>query len=239
MANQSKKMNTQNDSSHISDNSKNRVTSDVNGTKNSSNHWHDVYKDADITKLGWYENESTPSLQLIEKCNLAKKDLILNVGAGSTTLIDSLLEYGYTNLIANDISGKSLNTIKDRLGKKQHFVKWIVDDIINPTELEKIPQVDLWNDRAVLHFFVEEKDQDAYFDLLDQKVCKNGYAILAVFNLEGAKRCSGLPVKRYSVNMLQEKLGSRYILKESFNYIYTMPNGEDRDFVYTLFQKTN
>jgi len=239
MANQSKKMDKQKDSCRILDNSKNCVTSDVNETNNNSNHWRDVYKDANITKLGWYEIESSPSLRLIEKCNLAKKDLILNVGAGSTTLIDSLLENGYTNLIANDISGKSLNTIKDRIGKKQQSVKWIVDDIINPTELKKISQVDLWNDRAVLHFFVEGKDQDAYFELLDQKVCKNGYVILAVFNLDGAKRCSGLPVKRYSVNMLQEKLGSSYILKDSFNYIYTMPNGEDRDYVYTLFQKTN
>lgn len=232
-------MDKTNDSCRISDNSKNCVTSDVGGTKNCSDHWHDVYKDADITTLGWYEIESTPSLQLIDKCNLSKNDLILNVGAGSTTLIDSLLENGYTNLIANDISGKSLNIIKGRVGEKQHSVKWIVDDIINPTELEKIPQVHLWNDRAVLHFFVEEKDQDAYFDLLDQKVCKNGYVILAVFSLEGAKRCSGLPVKRYSVNMLQEKLGSRYILKDSFSYIYTMPNGEDRNYIYTLFQKTN
>jgi len=232
-------MDKQNDPSHISNNSKNCVTSDVKGIKNSSNHWHDVYKEADITKLGWYENESTPSLRLIEKCNLAKKDLILNVGAGSTTLIDSLLENGYTNLTANDISGKSLDIIKHRIGKKQESVKWIVDDIVNPTELKNIPQVDLWNDRAVLHFFIEEKDQDAYFDLLDQKVCKNGYVILAVFSLEGANKCSGLPVKKYNANMLQEKLGSSYILKDSFNYIYIMPNGEDRNYIYTLFQKTN
>jgi len=232
-------MDKQNDACRITDKNKSCVNSEVNETKNKSNHWHGVYKDADITKLGWYEDESTPSLQLIEKCNLAKKDLILNVGAGSTTLIDSLLANGYTNLIANDISSKALHKIKDRIGEKQYDVKWIVDDIVNPTELAEIPQVDLWNDRAVLHFFIDEKDQDAYFELLHQKVSKNGYVILAVFNLEGAQRCSGLPVKRYSVNMLQEKLGSRFILKDSFNYIYTMPNGEDRNYIYTLFQKTN
>ena len=161
------------------------------------------------------------------------------LGAGSTTLIDSLLANGYTNLIANDISSKALHKIKDRIGEKQTAVKWIVDDIVNPTELAKIPSVALWNDRAVLHFFIEEKDQDAYFELLHQKVSKDGYVIIAVFNLEGAQKCSGLPVKRYSVNMLQEKLGSSYILKDSFNYIYTMPNGEDRNYVYTLFQNTN
>ena len=232
-------MDKQNGSCGITNKNKNCTNADVRETKNKSDHWRDVYKDADITKLGWYEDESTPSLRLVEKCNLAKNDLILNVGAGSSTLIDSLLENGYTNLIANDISIEALNKIKDRIGEKKHSVKWIVDDIINPTELEKISQVNLWNDRAVLHFFIEEKDQDAYFELLDQKVCKNGYVILAVFNLEGAKRCSGLPVKRYSENMLQEKLGTSYILKDSFNYIYTMPNGEDRNYVYTLFQKNN
>ncbi len=232
-------MDKRKDDCPITDKNKGCVNSEVIETKNNADHWRGVYKDADITKLGWYEDESTPSLQLIEKCNLAKNDLILNVGAGATTLIDSLLENGYTNLIANDISNKALHKIKDRNREKQTAVKWIVDDIVNPTELAKIPSVALWNDRAVLHFFIEEKDQDAYFELLHQKVRKNGYVILAVFNLEGAQKCSGLSVKRYSVNMLQEKLGSSYILKDSFSYIYTMPNGEDRNYVYTLFQKTN
>ena len=206
-------------------------------TKSLFNHWSNIYKNSDISKLGWYEVESKPSLKLIEKCNLSKKALILNVGAGSTTLIDSLLERGFTNLIANDISAEALNKIKSRIGKNKNSVQWIVDDLINPTALNKIPKVDVWNDRALLHFFIEKSDQDAYFDLLHKTINKNGYVILAVFNLEGAKKCSGLPVKRYDAKMLQEKLGSSYILKDSFNYIYTMPNGDDRNYVYTLFQK--
>jgi len=204
---------------------------------NQSSHWSGVYKDADISKLGWYETESTASFKLIEKCDLAKNALILNVGAGSTTLIDKLLEEGFTNLIANDISAEALNNIKSRIDNSDNSVQWIVDDLVNPTELKKIPQVDLWNDRAVLHFFIDDKDQDAYFELLHKKVTKNGYVILAVFNLKGAEKCSGLPIKRYDVNMLQEKLGPSYMLKDSFNYIYTMPNGDDRNYIYTLFQK--
>jgi cyclopropane fatty-acyl-phospholipid synthase-like methyltransferase len=212
-------------------------------TSNSKEHlgeyWCAMYTDVDITKLGWYEDESTPSLQLIENSKVAKNAAILNVGAGSTTLIDSLVEKGYTHLIANDISSCALNKIKHRIGAKQEEVTWIVDDLVNPTELKKMPQVDVWNDRAVLHFFVDERDQDAYFELVNQKVKKNGFVILAVFNLEGATMCSGLPVKRYDAKMLQEKLGKGYLLKESFNYIYTMPNGDDRNYVYTLFQKIN
>jgi len=206
-------------------------------TKHLEEYWQHIYKDADVTKLGWYENESTPNLQLIEKCNVVKDAMILNVGAGSTTLIDSLLEKGYTNLIANDISSDALSRIKGRIEDKQKSIQWIVDDLVNAKELKNLPQVDIWNDRAVLHFFVEEKDQNAYFKLLNEKVKKNGFVILAVFNLEGAKMCSGLPVKRYNAEMLQEKLGDAYILKHSFNHIYTMPNGEDRNYVYALFQR--
>ncbi len=209
-----------------------------NNTKNLGEYWCAIYTNADVTKLGWYEYESTPSLNLIEKSKVAKDALILTVGAGSTTLIDSLLEKKYTNLMANDISSCALNTIKNRIGEKQDNVSWIVDDLVNPSSLKNIAKVDVWNDRAVLHFFIEDKDQDAYFKLLDDKVKTNGHVILAVFNLESATMCSGLPVKRYDEKMLQEKLGSAYLLKDSFNYMYTMPNGEDRNYVYTLFQKT-
>ena len=208
-------------------------------TENLGEYWCGIYTNADSKKLGWYEDESTPSLQLIEKSKLPKDATILTVGAGATTLIDSLIERGYTHLIANDISSCALNKIKDRIGKKQKLVEFIVDDLVQPKELKKMANVDLWNDRAVLHFFVDEKDQDAYFTLVNQKVKKNGFVILAVFNLEGATMCSGLPVKRYDATMLQEKLGKDYLLKESFNYIYTMPNGEDRNYVYTLFQRIN
>jgi len=217
------------------------ITDEGCKTSTSSAHlgeyWCAMYTDVDITKLGWYEEESGPSLELIKRSQLTKGALQFHVGAGSTTLIDSLLEEGYHHLIVNDISSCALNKIKNRIGSLQRKVQWIVDDLVNPTELLKLPKVDLWNDRAVLHFFTEEKDQETYFKLLNAKVKKNGFVILSVFNLEGATKCSGLDVKRYDAAMLQEKLGGAYRLLENFNHVYTMPNGEDRPYVYTLFQR--
>ena len=55
-------------------------------------------------------------------------------------------------------------------------------------------QVDLWHDRAVLHFFTSEEHQNTYFQLLKKLVKVEGFVILAEFNLEGAKKCSGLDV---------------------------------------------
>jgi len=208
-------------------------------TENLGEYWCGKYTDVDYKKLGWYEAESTPSIELIKKTKLDKKAVIFNVGAGSTTLIDSLLNKGYTNLIANDISSCALNNIKKRIGNKQNQVNFIVDDLVNPTLLKELPKVDIWNDRAVLHFFIEEKDQNTYFDLLKDKVNNNGFVILAEFNLQGAAKCSGLPVKRYNTQMLQEKLGNDFKLIDNFDYDYTMPSGEIRKYVYTLFQRIN
>ena len=209
----------------------------VNPNENLGEYWCGKYTDVDYKKLGWYEEISKPSLDLIKESNVSKNAVIFNSGAGATTLIDSLLQGGYTNLIANDISSCALNNIKNRIGKVQNKVQFIVDDLVNPTALKEMPKVDLWNDRAVLHFFIEEKDQEAYFKLLHQKVKKGGFVILSEFNLQGATMCSGLPVKRYDAKMLQEKLGRDYKLIKEFNYDYTMPSGEIRKYVYTLFRR--
>jgi chemotaxis methyl-accepting protein methylase len=95
----------------------------------------------------------------------------------------------------------------------------------------------LWHDRAVLHFFTEQSQQKAYFDLVKKALKPKGFVILAEFNLEGAKKCSGLDVFNYNEEMLQERLGSDFELLKSFNYTYTQPSGNTREYVYTLFQK--
>lgn len=205
--------------------------------KNLGEYWCDIYTDSDITTLGWYEKESKPSLELIAMCNLQKNAVQFHPGCGASTLIDSLVASDYTQLIANDISSCALNKIKQRLSEQSESVQWIVEDLTKPKRLLDLPQLDLWHDRAVLHFFIEEKDQNTYFDLLKSKVKSKGYVILATFNLQGATTCSGLPVKRYNSAMLVAKLGDDFILHKAMDYDYTMPSGEIRKYVYTLFQR--
>lgn len=206
--------------------------------KDVKTHWNKVYTRNKIEELGWYEKSPEPSIQLINKCNLNKNASILNVGAGASTLVDELLSIGYNKIIASDLSSVALKKLKDRIGEKESSkVHWLVDDLTFPVELNKLEQIDLWHDRAVLHFFTEEKDSLSYFSLLKKIVKQNGFVIIAAFNLSGSPKCSGLPVHRYDENMLQEKLGSGFELMESFNYNYTMPSGDLRYYVYTLFRR--
>ncbi len=219
-------------------NAKNHCCSlEIISEKDIKSHWDNAYENAEINMLGWYENAPKPSLQLIHDCDLDKGAALLNVGAGATTLVDELFKLGYKNIIANDISSVALEKLKNRIGAKKNNIKWILDDLTQPNELDKIGQVDLWHDRAVLHFFTHIKEQDAYFNLLKKLVKPNGYVIIATFNLDGAEKCSGLPVYRYDKKMLQEKLGYGFDLIEAFDYTYRMPSGETREYVYTLFKR--
>lgn len=200
-------------------------------------HWNTAYQKNSTKKLGWYEESSVPTLALVEKTAIPKSASILNVGVGSSTLIDDLLAKGYSNLIANDLAEESLQSLKKRLGEAAGQVQFIVDDLINPSKLDQLKNIDLWNDRAVLHFFLSTTDQKAYFDLLKKVLKPNGFVILAAFSLEGAKKCCSLEVFRYNTEMLQKHLGAEFTLLESFNHTFVNPNGDSRPYVYTLFQR--
>lgn len=202
-------------------------------------HWNKAFDRTDVNNLGWYEENPKPSLDLIKKCNLTINSSILNVGAGATTLVDELINLGYENIIANDLSSSALNKLKERLGKDSNKVKWIEDNLTKPEELNSLKDIDLWHDRAVLHFFNDKKDQDTYFDLLRKVIKKTGYVIIAAFHLNGASKCCGLPVHRYDENMLKEKIGTDFELLESFQYTYLNPSGDPREYIYTLFKRIN
>ncbi len=202
-------------------------------------HWENAY-DKDSCLLGWYEESSTPSLNLIDTCSLSADARILNVGGGSSTIVDSLVTKGYTNIIHHDLSQTALDITSERLNDQANLVQFIQDDLTAPTTLQKLQEVDLWHDRAVLHFFTEEKDRKTYFDLLRDKVKKGGYVILAAFHLDGgAEKCSNLPVYRYNVDLFRKNLGNDFQLIEDFDYIYTNPGGHPRKYIYSLWQKKN
>jgi cyclopropane fatty-acyl-phospholipid synthase-like methyltransferase len=186
-------------------------------------HWDEIYEGLDVDELTWYEEIPEPSIRLLSKCHINKDESILDVGAGASTFIDYLLNQGFKNIIAADISETALNKSKERLGKeKASSVRWVVDDITRPVHIQDLRDIKVWHDRAVLHFLLEEKQQKMYLSTL-KKVLKNkGYVIIAAFSLKGAKKC----------------IGEDFKLLEYFDHTYYMPSGVPRQYIYALFQKT-
>jgi hypothetical protein len=206
---------------------------------NTKNHWNSTYHNKDVRQLGWYEEIPEQSLKLISKAEISKDEIIIDVGSGASKLIDSLIKEGYERIIASDFSDVALETSRKRLGEeKSKDVAWIVDDITNSKEVKKLRNIAIWHDRALLHFLLDKTDRDSYFQVLKNIVKVGGYVIIAVFSIKGAKKCTGLDVNNYDLNMLQELLGNDFSLIESFNHLYIQPSGGERPYVYTLFQKT-
>jgi len=201
-------------------------------------HWNDIYRGTKTEDLGWYEDMPSLSLALIERCQLDVDDAILDVGVGSSRLIDYLLERGHQNLIAADLSRVALRLLKDRLGaEKSSQVQWLLDDITQSKYVRKLKNVMLWHDRAVLHFLQEEFQRQEYLATLRDIVKVGGFVIIAAFSRLGVDQCSDLPVHRYSGEMLAEFMGREFDLLECIDHTYCQPSGGLRPFIYTRFQR--
>ena len=202
-------------------------------------HWDTAYLARDTQDLGWYEENPGPSIDLMEITGVDPQARILNVGAGSSTFIDYLISEGYQNIIVNDLSSKAIEQLKERLGEHASRIESIEDDLTAPELLNNIDPVDVWHDRAVLHFFLKEEEKSSYFDLLKKLVKPGGYVIIAEFSLDGATKCCNLDLCQWNEEMISERLGSSFSLLKSFNYTFKNPRGEDRPYIYTLYRRND
>lgn len=205
---------------------------------NYQEHWNNAYLKTEREKLGWFETDPEPSLSLIESLNLSRNAAILDVGSGTGSLIPALLQKGYTRLTATDISNIALDQAKNLIkGQGYDKVCFVRDDISEPVALQESGPFDLWHDRTVLHFMTTPEQRKGYLASLNSLLTKGGYALIAVFAPEGAKKCSGLETCNYDADMLKQFLGSDFVLIKSVKHLYIQPSGGERPFTYAAFRK--
>ena len=72
--------------------------------------------------------------------------------------------------------------------------------------------------------------------LLTRAVKSGGQVIIATFAEDGPERCSGQPVRRYSVAELTAELGENFILERQQKHIHKTPAGVEQKFNYCRFQ---
>jgi len=149
-------------------------------------------------------------------------------------LPDALLEDGFTNITVLDISATALSKTRARLGDKARSVRFIVADIA-----AWIPDftVDLWHDRAVLHFLTRPQDRAAYADALRRAVRAGGFVLISGFAPSGPERCSGLPVLRADRDMIAGLLGPGFQILDAFEEDHRTPSGAQQRFVFTRLQR--
>ncbi|MBX9853309.1 MAG: class I SAM-dependent methyltransferase [Cytophagaceae bacterium] len=195
-------------------------------------HWEKVFTEKKLTEVSWYQEKPDTSLELINSMQLNKDARIIDIGAGDSLLIDNLLDEGYTNIYALDISAHALDRAKERLGKRADLVKWIVSDI---TKFKPDVQFDFWHDRAAFHFLTEENDINSYINIATNSV--KGYLSIGTFSTSGPEKCSGLQIKQYSQDTLKEKFKQGFATIKCFEEIHPTPFGTKQNFTFCLFKK--
>ena len=167
-------------------------------------------------------------------CQLDPTAGIIDVGGGTSSLVDELLAAGGSNLAVLDISSIAIEQTRYRLRSDADRVEWYTTDV---TEFDPPRQFGLWHDRAVFHFLTDAGDRTSYRQSLLKAVKPDGYVIVATFALDGPKRCSGLDVVRYSPESLGSELVQQFELIESRPEIHRTPSGGEQKFVYCLFRR--
>lgn len=203
-------------------------------TQQRKNHWENIFKSKDTSKVSWYQAVPESSLSLIEKLYLPLDSRIIDVGCGDSCLSNFLLDKGFTDISAIDISAIAIDLSKKKMGEKAKQINWIVDDI---TSFSTDKKFDIWHDRAVFHFLTDKIDIDNYIQTVSEKISPKGYLIIATFSENGPNQCSGLIVKQYSENEMLRVFGKYFQMIECFTENHQTPSGGSQNFLFCVFRK--
>jgi trans-aconitate methyltransferase len=197
-------------------------------------HWENIYSTKTADKLSWAQARPSPSIEWILEAVPDRKSAVIDVGGGTSTLVDHLLEAGYMRPAVLDISSTALDQAKIRLGEKANSVEWIEANITSLTSSRKFS---LWHDRAVFHFLTIRTDRELYIEALEKSLMTGGFAIIATFSPQGPTQCSGLNVMRFDEKSLKAELGDDFRLVRSENHVHLTPWGTEQAFTYCLFSR--
>lgn len=192
-------------------------------------HWDRVYSRLGETQVSWFETAPTQSLVLFDLLGVTPECSVLDVGAGASRLVDALLARGFTDLTVLDVSAEGLELTRERLGRAGRGVQWVVADILT---WQPERHYDTWHDRAVFHFLTEPADRGRYLGTLRTALASGGTVVLATFAEDGPRRCSGLPVSRYSAAELTTVLGTDFTPVASERVEHRTPSGVVQPFTW-------
>ena len=198
------------------------------------NHWEHVYQTKRADEVSWFQREPAVSLDLIRRVADDRSARIIDVGGGTSSVVDRLLDDGYSNLTVLDVSAAALTQAWARLGPRSSLVQWLEADITTAN----LPEANfgVWHDRAVFHFLTDAADRDAYIRQVRRAVRPEGYVIVATFAEDGPTKCSGLPVVRYSSTSLHDEFDGGFELIHSTSEQHVTPSGQTQSFIYCLCQ---
>lgn len=196
-------------------------------------HWDTTWSDKDQEDVGWSQRKPLVALKLMGQENINKDASLIDIGGGCSPFARAMIELGHDEISILDISCNAIEKHKRILGDAASKAHWICGDILE----EKLPSVDVWHDRAVLHFLTEKVDQQAYVSQMKRALTKSGLALIATFAMDGPSKCTGLPIHRYDSEGMKAILGDDFLLDRVVPEIHTTPMGVDQKFNWFVLRR--
>lgn len=188
-------------------------------------HWNDRYEAIGAQSVSWFEERPTVSLELLDKLGVEPSDSVIDIGGGASVLVDNLLGAGHHDVTVLDLSAAALATARERLGDPND-VDWLEQDLFTWRPQRRW---DVWHDRAVLHFLVDDSDRARYVEQLRTALQPGGAFVIGTFAEDGPTECSAQPVRRHSPHDLTDLLGDINIVEQR-RHVHRTPGGADQAF---------
>src|SRR5581483_7188143 len=81
------------------------------------------------------------------------------------------------------------------------------------------------------------EQRERYRTSLLKALKPGGHLIMATFSPEAPPKCSGLPVRRYDVELLQNTLGAEFRPMRHQKELHVTPSGVEQMYLYCLFRR--
>jgi SAM-dependent methyltransferase len=201
------------------------------GRPDPSQHWDSVFASREPEQVSWYQPSTQTSLRLLD----ALPGSVLDVGAGTSTLVDALLSAGRSDLTVLDVSGEALRRTQARLGQHADMVRFVVADV---TDWVPGRQFDAWHDRAVFHFLTDPEQRNRYVTLAGETVRRGGGLVLGTFAEDGPEQCSGLPTIGYGPADLAATFPRGFVLEHAEHEVHITPSGQRQPFTWIRLRRT-
>ena len=203
----------------------------ISSNKFRESHWNSIYNTKDYTQVLWHQESPLESINRI--ITYAKQDdKIIDVGCGTSLLVDDLITCGYKNITLLDTSDTSLNIVEKRVYEQS--IRYSCQDILDFKTSEKF---DIWHDRAVFHFLTTQKERDKYFEVLSNSLNSGATAIISTFMIDGPIKCAGLNIVQYDYNKMLNELPSNLELVEAKESTHITPSQSEQKYIYFIIKK--
>ena len=101
---------------------------------------------------------------------------------------------------------------------------------VDVTSWEPVRTWNVWHDRAVLHFLVEEESRVAYLRTMRRALAPGGVVVIGTFAQDGPTHCSNLEVRRYSQDELRKLLDEPFEVLQLQRTVHQTPDGAAQPF---------